>query len=69
MINDFLGKEQLEVSMNEYVKLSELAKVPGIGKKTLERIRKACTIYRFDGQPDKKKEELSNWLDEILKTD
>ncbi len=66
MINDFLGKEQLEVGMNEYVKLSELAKVPGIGKKTLERIRKACTIYRFDGQPDKKKEELSNWLDEIF---
>ncbi len=66
MIQDFLGEGGREKSMNEYVKLSDLEKVPGIGKKTLERIRETCTIYRFDEQPDKKKEELSNWLDKIF---
>ncbi len=66
MINDFLGKEQLEVGMNEYVKLSELAKVPGIGKKTLEKIRETCTIYRFDEQTNEEKMSLKNWLDEIF---
>ena len=66
MISDFLGEERKEVNMNEYVKLSDLKNVPGIGKKTLERIRETCTIYRFDEQLDKKKEELSNWLDEIF---
>ncbi len=66
MINDFLGKEQLEVGMNEYVKLSELVKVPGIGKKTLERIRNTVKIYTFDEQTNEEKIDLTKRLDEIL---
>ena len=35
---------------NKYIKLSDLAQVPGIGKKTLERIRNTVKIYTFDEQ-------------------
>jgi len=69
MIQDFLGEGGREESMDEYVKLSDLEKVPGIGKKTLERIRETVKIYTFDDQERNKKKELSSWLDEILKTD
>jgi len=50
---------------NKYVKLSDLAQVPGIGKKTLERIRETCEIHRFE-QSDNKKIDLSKWLDDIF---
>ena len=66
MISDFLGKEREGGSMsNEYIKLSDLAQVPGIGKKTLERIRETCEIHRFE-QSDKKNKDLSKWLDDIF---
>jgi hypothetical protein len=66
MISDFLGKEKEGGSMsNEYIKLSDLARVPGIGKKTLERIRETCEIHRFE-QSDKKNKDLSKWLDDIF---
>jgi len=66
MISDFLGKEKEGGSMsNEYIKLSDLAQVPGIGKKTLERIRETCEIHRFE-QSDEKNKDLSKWLDDIL---
>jgi len=51
--------------MNEYVRLAELAKVPGIGKKTMERIRESCEIHRFE-QSDNKNKDLSKWLDDIF---
>ncbi len=67
MISDFLGKEREEGSMNnKYVKLSDLAQVPGIGKKTLERIQNTVKIYTFDKQTNEKKINLTKWLDEIL---
>ena len=69
MIQDFLGEGGREESMDEYVKLSDLEKVPGIGKKTLERIRETVKIYTFTDQEEDKKKELSSWLDEILKID
>ena len=69
MIQDFLGEGERGESMDEYVKLSDLEKVPGIGKKTLERIRETVKIYTFGDQEKDKKKELSSWLDEILKTD
>jgi len=67
MISDFLGKEREEGSMNnKYVKLSDLAQVPGIGKKTLERIQNTVKIYTFDKQTNEEKINLTKWLDEIL---
>ena len=51
---------------NEYIKLSDLAQVPGIGKKTLERIRNTVKIYTFDEQTNEEKMSLKNWLDEIF---
>ncbi len=81
MINDFLGDEKMKITPDEYVKLSDLEKVPGIGKKTLERIREICEIYSFNEKPDKpktledvkehivKNHKLSKWLDEVLKID
>jgi hypothetical protein len=67
MISDFLGEEREEGSMsNEYIKLSDLAQVPGIGKKTLERIRNTVKIYTFDEQTNEEKMSLKNWLDEIF---
>jgi Holliday junction resolvasome RuvABC DNA-binding subunit len=69
MINDFLGKERGGGSMsNEYIKLSDLAQVPGIGKKTLERIRNTVKIYTFDEQTNEEKMSLKKWLDEIFST-
>lgn len=66
MISDFLGKEKEGGSMsNEYIKLSDLTQVPGIGKKTLERIRETCEIHRFE-QSDNKNIDLSKWLDDIF---
>jgi hydroxymethylpyrimidine pyrophosphatase-like HAD family hydrolase len=66
-INDFLGKEREGGSMsNKYIKLSDLAQVPGIGKKTLERIRNTVKIYTFDEQTSEEKMSLKNWLDEIF---
>jgi predicted nucleic acid-binding OB-fold protein len=49
----------------EYVRLSDLKKVPGIGEKTMERIRETCEIHRFE-QSDKKNIDLSKWLDDIF---
>jgi len=67
MISDFIGKEKEGGSMsNEYIKLSDLAQVPGIGKKTLERIRNTLKIYTFDEQTNEEKMSLKNWLDEIF---
>ena len=51
---------------NKYVKLSDLAQVPGIGKKTLERIQNTVKIYTFDKQTNEEKINLTKWLDEIL---
>ncbi len=69
MISDFLGKEKEGGSMsNEYIKLSDLAQVPGIGKKTLERIKECCEIVTLDEEP-KKNEKLSTWLDELLESE
>ncbi|HHY70450.1 MAG TPA: hypothetical protein GX519_02070 [Thermoanaerobacterales bacterium] len=65
MINDFLGNGEMEVGMEEYVRLSDLKKVPGIGKKTMERIRETVEIH-VPKQSDEKKKELSKWLDELL---
>ena len=64
-VSDFIGGERKEGNMNEYVRLSELAKVPGIGEKTMERIRESCEIHRFE-QLDKKNKDLSKWLDDIF---
>ena len=64
-VSDFIGDERKEGNMNEYVRLAELAKVPGIGKKTMERIRETCEIHRFE-QLDKKNKDLSKWLDDIF---
>jgi hypothetical protein len=67
MISDFLGKEREEGSMSDkYIKLSDLAQVPGIGKKTLERIQNTVKIYTFDEQTNEEKMSLKNWLDEIF---
>ena len=64
-VSDFIGGERKEGNMNEYVRLAELAKVPGIGEKTMERIRETCEIHRFE-QSDKKNKNLSKWLDDIF---
>ena len=64
-VSDFIGGERKEGNMNEYVRLAELAKVPGIGEKTMERIRESCEIHRFE-QLDKKNKDLSKWLDDIF---
>ena len=67
MISDFLGKEREGGDMsNKYIKLSDLAQVPGIGKKTLERIQNTVKIYTFDEQTHEKRKALTNWLDEIF---
>jgi hypothetical protein len=67
MISDFLGKEREEGSMSDkYIKLSDLAQVPGIGKKTLERIQNTVKIYTFDEQTNEEKINLTKWLDEIF---
>ena len=63
MVSDFIG-DGGEESM-EYVRLSDLKKVPGIGEKTMERIRETCEIHRFE-QSDKKNKDLSKWLDDIF---
>lgn len=63
MVGDFIG-DGGEESM-EYVRLSDLKKVPGIGEKTMERIRESCEIHRFE-QLDKKNKDLSKWLDDIF---
>lgn len=69
MISDFLGKEREGGSMsNEYVKLSDLAQVPGIGEKTLERIKECCEIVTLDEEP-KKNEKLYTWLNELLESE
>ena len=67
MIQDFLGEGGREESMDEYVKLSDLEKVPGIGKKTLERIKECCEIVTLNEEP-KKDEKLYAWLDELLES-
>jgi DNA-binding Xre family transcriptional regulator len=51
---------------DKYIKLSDLAQVPGIGKKTLERIQNTVKIYTFDEQTSEEKINLTNWLDEIF---
>ncbi len=66
MIGDFIG-DGGEESM-EYVRLSDLKKVPGIGAKTMERIRAECEIFTLDEEPEKN-EELSSWLDELLESE
>ena len=68
MIQDFLGEGGREESMNEYVKLSDLEKVPGIGKKTLERIKECCEIVTLEEEP-KKNKKLYTWLDELLESE
>lgn len=68
-VSDFIGQEE---NMNEYVRLTELAKVPGIGEKTMERIRAECEIFTLDAElekPEKKNEALSTWLDELLESE
>lgn len=67
MVGDFIG-DGGEESM-EYVRLSDLKKVPGIGEKTLERIRAECEIFTLENKPEKKNEELSAWLDELLESE
>jgi recombinational DNA repair protein RecR len=52
----------------EYVRLSDLKKVPGIGAKTMERIRAECEIFTLDEEP-KKNEKLYTWLDELLESE
>ena len=59
---DFIGEEGSE-TMDEYVKLSELAGVPGIGVKTMERIRETCEIYTLDQEV---KTTDTSWLDDLL---
>ena len=51
---------------DKYIKLSDLSQVPGIGKKTLERIQNTVKIYTFDEQTSEEKINLTNWLDEIF---
>ena len=69
MISDFLGKEREGGDMsNKYIKLSDLAQVPGIGKKTLERIKECCEIITLEEEP-KKNEKLYAWLDKLLESE
>ncbi len=67
MVSDFIG-DGGEDSM-KYVRLSDLKKVPGIGEKTMERIRAECEIFTLNEEPEKKNEELSTWLDELLESE
>ena len=69
MVGDFIG-DGGEESM-EYVRLSDLKKVPGIGAKTMERIRAECEIFTLDEEPKKseKNEKLYTWLDELLESE
>jgi len=69
MVGDFIG-DGGEESM-EYVRLSDLKKVPGIGAKTMERIRAECKIFTLDEEPKKseKNEKLYTWLDELLESE
>ncbi len=62
MIGDFIG-DGGEESM-EYVRLSDLKKVPGIGAKTMERIRAECEIFTLDEEP-----KSFDWLDELLESE
>lgn len=69
MVGDFIGNGG-EESM-EYVRLSDLKKVPGIGAKTMERIRAECEIFTLDEEPKRseKNEKLYTWLDELLESE
>lgn len=60
---DFLGRRIDYV--DEYVKLIDLEKVPGIGEKTMDRIRTECEIYKLEDLLPQREEDLS-WLDDIL---
>jgi Holliday junction resolvasome RuvABC DNA-binding subunit len=70
-VSDFIGGERKEGNMNEYVRLSDLKKVPGIGAKTMERIRAECEIFTLDEESKKseKNEKLYTWLDELLESE
>jgi len=64
MVGDFIG-DGGEESM-EYVRLSDLKKVPGIGEKTMERIREKCERFIDSSNRTRKNKDLSKWLDDIF---
>lgn len=67
-IKDFIGEVN---SVDEYVKLSDLEKVPGIGDKTMERIRESVEVFttmevsETKQHIESKKEKIA-WLDDLL---
>jgi hypothetical protein len=61
-IKDFIGEVN---SVDEYVKLSDLKNVPGIGDKTIERIRESVEVFTTMEVSETKKEKIA-WLDDLL---
>lgn len=67
-IKDFIGEVN---SVDEYVKLSDLKNVPGIGDKTIERIRESVEVFttmevsETKQHIESKKEKIA-WLDDLL---
>ncbi len=61
-IKDFIGEVN---SVDEYVKLSDLKNVPGIGDKTIERIRESVEVFT----PQKLQNATSDWLDDLLEVE
>ncbi len=69
MVADFKGKE-VGIMDNQFVRLSDLSKVPGIGKQTMERIKETVEIHEFNGEEEEQDESKSfDWLDELLESE
>ena len=68
MIADFEGKEVGDTG-NQFVKLSDLRNVPGIGTKTMERIKETVEIHEFSEKEKQEEFKPFGWLDELLESE
>ncbi len=68
MVADFEGREVGDTD-NQFVNLSDLRKVPGIGEKTMERIRESVEIHTFEKEESLGEPKSFDWLDELLESE
>lgn len=68
MIADFEGKG-VGVMDNQFIRLSDLRNVPGIGTKTMERIKETVEIHEFSEKEKQEEFKPFGWLDELLESE